>query len=55
MTKLTELRVANCSLRSLDGLSGLAGVEELHAPNNPLADIWSCIALPELKVLDLSQ
>jgi len=54
MSRLTELRVANCSLRSLDGLSGLANLQELHAHHNPLSDIWSCAALSELKVLDLS-
>ncbi|XP_059487060.1 leucine-rich repeat-containing protein 56 isoform X2 [Neocloeon triangulifer] len=54
MNHLTELRVDNCSLRSLDGLSALASLQELHAPHNPVADIWSCSVLPELKILNLS-
>ncbi|CAB3368166.1 Hypothetical predicted protein [Cloeon dipterum] len=54
MSQLIELRVASCSLRSLDGLSAFANLQELHAPHNPVADIWSCAALANLKVLDLS-
>jgi len=55
LDNLKILKVASCSLRSLDGVWNIPNVEELYAPDNDINDLMLCSTLVKLTTLDLSR
>lgn len=53
LINLKILKVARCTLTSLDGLFGIENLEELHAQNNSIEDLSPCTYLPFIRLIDL--
>ncbi|XP_053689018.1 uncharacterized protein LOC128738151 [Sabethes cyaneus] len=53
MTSLVYLNVSRCSLKNLDGTSGLETLEELVADNNQIEEVGPCTNLTMIKKISL--
>uniref|UniRef100_A0A1Q3FT77 Protein phosphatase 1 regulatory subunit n=1 Tax=Culex tarsalis TaxID=7177 RepID=A0A1Q3FT77_CULTA len=53
MTSLVYLNVSRCSLKNLDGTSGLETLEELVADHNQIEEVGPCTNLVQIKKISL--
>ena len=55
MTSLVYLNVSRCSLKNLDGTSGLETLEELVADHNQIEEVGPCTNLVQIKKISLKR